>query len=94
MLATISHALRFSPASVSHWRTLIRPSTITGAPLWRHVEHASAVFSHVTMSRKSVSFFSFVPASMAMLNLQTAFPLGMYFSSGSRVRRPTRMDLL
>src|SRR5215217_2558158 len=96
--ATTSCLLRFWPSSVSHRRCCKRPSMMAPFPLLRYWPQCSACLPNTTISTKQTSSLR----SSACLNrrltarpkLATGVPLGVYRSSGLRVRLPKRMTLL
>src|SRR5262249_51479683 len=69
-------------------------------PLDRYWLQISASLSHTTMlchsvrSVRSPDPLSVQPSSVAMENRQNGVPLAVYFISGSRPSRPTRITLL
>src|SRR3989441_7010534 len=98
-LATISVVYCLAPSLFVHSRVCSRPSMYTCLPLERYSPQFSAVFPHTTTRCHSVrSCFwpdlSVHASFVATVKFATACPLGVYRTSGSRPRLPTRMTLL
>src|SRR6267143_6892443 len=98
-LATISVVYCLAPSLLVHSRVCRRPSMKTWRPLERYSPQFSAVFPHTTTRCHSVrSCFwpdlSVHASFVATVKFATACPLGVYRTSGSRPRLPTRMTLL
>ena len=97
--AMISVVERLFPSLSSQDCVLIRPSTNTIFPLIRYLPHISASFPKVTIRCHSVvltlsPFLSFRCSSVAMVNVVTIMPSGVYLTSGSFPSLPTRIALL
>src|SRR6267378_2187829 len=98
-LATISVVNCLAPSLLVHSRVCRRPSTKTWRPLERYSPQFSAALPHTTTRCHSVRS-CFWPALsvhaslVATVKFATACPLGVYRTSGSRPRLPTRMTLL
>src|SRR6266850_141058 len=98
-LATISVVNCLAPSLLVHSRVCRRPSTYTERPLERYSPQFSAALPHPTTRCHSVrSCFrpalSVQASLVATVKFATACPLGVYRTSGSRPRLPTRMTLL
>src|SRR6266853_5107400 len=98
-LATISVVYCLAPSLLVHSRVCRRPSTKTWRPLERYSPQFSAALPHTTTRCHSVRS-CFWPALsvhaslVATVKFATACPPGVYRTSGSRPRLPTRMTLL
>src|SRR6202171_1728312 len=98
-LATISVVYCLAPSLLVHSRVCRRPSTKTWPPLERYSAQFSADLPQTTMRCHSVRS-CFWPALsvhaslVATVKFATACPPGVYRTSGSRPRLPTRMTLL
>src|SRR5467141_3193789 len=98
-LATISVVYCLAPSLLVHSRVCRRPSTKTWRPLERYSPQFSAALPHTTTRCHSVrSCFwpalSVQASLVATVKFATAWPLGVYRTSGSRPRLPIRMTLL
>src|SRR6267142_1618199 len=98
-LATISVVNCSAHSMLVHSRVCRRPSTYTERPLERYSPQFSAALPHTTPRCHSVrSCFwpalSVQASLVATVKFATACPLGVYRTSGSRPRLPTRMTLL
>src|SRR5262249_28767632 len=92
---------RFCPSGVSHERVRSRPTTMARVPFTSDSAAFSACCRHTLhrMNDVSPSFHSLVTWSrnrrlIAPVNDATGVPDGVYRSSGSSVRLPTRMTWL
>src|SRR6267378_4183115 len=98
-LATISVVFCLAPSLLVHSRVCRRPSMKTWRPLERYSPQFSADLPQTTMRCHSVRS-CFWPALsvhaslVATVKFATACPPGVYRTSGSRPRLPTRMTLL
>src|ERR1700704_3252324 len=98
-LATISVVYCLTPSLLIHSRVCRRPSMKTWRPLERYSPQFSADLPQTTMRGHSVRS-CFWPALsvhaslVATVKFATACPPGVYRTSGSRPRLPTRMTLL
>src|SRR6266850_5950407 len=98
-LATISVVYCLAPSLLIHSRVCRRPSMKTWRPLERYSPQFSADLPQTTMRCHSVRS-CFWPALsvhaslVATVKFATACPPGVYRTSGSRPRLPTRMTLL
>src|SRR5712664_3203502 len=98
-LATISVVYCLAPSLLVHSRVCRRPSMKTWRPLERYSPQFSADLPQTTTRCHSVRS-CFWPALsvhaslVATVKFATACPLGVYRTSGSRPRLPTRMTLL
>src|SRR6266850_7116493 len=98
-LATISVVYCLAPSLLVHSRVCRRPSMKTWRPLERYSPQFSADLPQTTTRCHSVrSCFwpalSVQASLVATVKFATACPLGVYRTSGSRPRLPTRMTLL